>query len=132
MVPRQHTASFVSVCCRFYNLVFQNIGTSLLITVITVMIIKIEQNGFRYFCDVLKISDGMANSVDPDLTAPAGAVGSGSTLFAQMLWSHYSESLHTPASLRFSHTLLYLISTAIFIPLKIDFHSRADMQKKGK
>ena len=29
----------------------------------------------------------MANSVDPDQTAPIGAVGSGSTLFASMLLS---------------------------------------------
>ena len=28
-------------------------------------------------------ADGMANSVDPDQTAPLGAVWSGSTLFAQ-------------------------------------------------
>ena len=30
-----------------------------------------------------KDADGMANSVDPDQTAPLGAVWSGSTLFAQ-------------------------------------------------
>ena len=30
-----------------------------------------------------KDPDGMANSVDPDQTAPLGAVWSGSTLFAQ-------------------------------------------------
>ena len=30
-----------------------------------------------------KSADGMANSVDPDQTAPLGAVWSGSTLFAQ-------------------------------------------------
>ena len=30
-----------------------------------------------------KGADGMANSVDPDQTAPLGAVWSGSTLFAQ-------------------------------------------------
>ena len=30
----------------------------------------------------LKILSGMANSVDPDQTAPSGAVWSGSTLFA--------------------------------------------------
>ena len=29
-------------------------------------------------------ADGMANSVVPDLTAPLGAVRSGSTLFAQV------------------------------------------------
>ena len=30
-----------------------------------------------------KDADGIANSVDPDQTAPLGAVWSGSTLFAQ-------------------------------------------------
>ena len=30
-----------------------------------------------------KDADGMANSVDPDQTAPIGAVWSGSTVFAQ-------------------------------------------------
>ena len=33
--------------------------------------------------DVSKSTDRMANSVDPDQTAPIGAVWSGSTLFAQ-------------------------------------------------
>ena len=35
-------------------------------------------------------ADGMANSVDPDQTAPPGAVWSGSTLFAQ---AYLSENL---------------------------------------
>ena len=35
-------------------------------------------------------ADGMANRVDPDQTAPLGAVWSGSTLFAQ---SSLSENL---------------------------------------
>ena len=35
-------------------------------------------------------ADGMANSVDPDQTAPLGAVWSGSALFAQACLSdHY-------------------------------------------
>ena len=37
-----------------------------------------------------KYADGMANSVDPDQTAPLGAVWSGSTLFAQ---TYLSENL---------------------------------------
>ena len=41
-------------------------------------------------------ADGMANSVDPDQTAPLGAVWSGSALFAQ---AHLSENL---GSLRYS------------------------------
>ena len=36
--------------------------------------------------------DGIANSVDPDQTAPVGAVWSGSTLFAQ---TYLSENLAT-------------------------------------
>ena len=39
-----------------------------------------------------KGADGMANSVDPDQTAPVGAVWSGSTLFAQ---ASLSENLGT-------------------------------------
>ena len=41
-------------------------------------------------------ADGMANSVDPDQTAPLGAVLSGSALFAQ---TYLSENL---GSLRYS------------------------------
>ena len=37
-----------------------------------------------------KYADEMANSVDPDQTAPVGAVGSGSTLFAP---TYLSENL---------------------------------------
>ena len=35
----------------------------------------------------LKILSGMANSVDPDQTAPSGAVWSGSALFAYAILS---------------------------------------------
>ena len=45
-------------------------------------------------------ADGMANSVDPDQTAPLGAVWSGSALFAQ---AYLSENL---GSLRYSFELL--------------------------
>ena len=38
-------------------------------------------------------ADGMANSVDPDQTAPLGAVWSGSTLFAQACLSENLGSL---------------------------------------
>ena len=38
-------------------------------------------------------ADGMANSVDPDQTAPLGAVWSGSALFAQAYLSENSRSL---------------------------------------
>ena len=40
-----------------------------------------------------KGADGMANSVDPDQTAPLGAVWSGSALFAQTYLSKNLESL---------------------------------------
>ena len=39
--------------------------------------------------DMSKSTDRMANSVDPDRTAPVGAVWSGSTLFAQTYVSKY-------------------------------------------
>ena len=45
-------------------------------------------------------ADGMANSVDPDQTAPLGAVWSGSALFAQ---AYLSENL---GSLRYIQTLI--------------------------
>ena len=45
-------------------------------------------------------ADGMANSVDPDQTAPLGAVWSGSALFAQ---AYLSENL---GSLRNTVTIL--------------------------
>ena len=38
-------------------------------------------------------ADGMANNVDPDQTAPLGAVWSGSTLFAQICLSEKLGSL---------------------------------------
>ena len=38
-------------------------------------------------------ADGMANNVDPDQTAPLGAVWSGSALFAQAYLSENLESL---------------------------------------
>ena len=40
-----------------------------------------------------KDADGIANSVDPDQTAPLGAVWSGSTLFAQAYLSEKLGSL---------------------------------------
>ena len=42
-------------------------------------------------------ADGMANSVDPDQTAPLGAVWSGSTLFAQTYLSENLGSLLYPS-----------------------------------
>ena len=39
--------------------------------------------------------DGMANNVDPDQTAPPGAVWSGSALFAQ---DHYGRTKFSPNS----------------------------------
>ena len=48
-------------------------------------------------------ADGMANSVDPDQTAPLGAVWSGSTLFAQ---AYLSENL---GSLRYYAVFLLLL-----------------------
>ena len=47
----------------------------------------------------LKLLSGMANSVDPDQTAPSGAVWSGSTLFAYTVQSEtlvYETLGHLP------------------------------------
>ena len=52
-------------------------------------------------------ADGMANSVDPDQTAPLGAVWSGSALFAQ---AYLSENL---GSLR------YKPNKSMIIPLSL-------------
>ena len=54
-------------------------------------------------------ADGMANSVDPDQTAPLGAVWSGSALFAQ---AYLSENL---GSLRYNMCGLWLNKTKIAI-----------------
>ena len=43
-------------------------------------------------------ADGMANSVDPDQTAPLGAVWSGSALFAQAYLSENLGSLRYVAA----------------------------------
>ena len=48
-----------------------------------------------------KNADGIANGVDPDQTAPLGAVWSGSALFAQTC---LSENL---GSLRYKQNLLF-------------------------
>ena len=42
---------------------------------------------------LLKDADGIANSVEPDQTAPLGAVWSGSALFAHAYLSKYLGSL---------------------------------------
>ena len=73
-------------------------------------------------------ADGMANSVDPDQTAPAGAVLSGSALFAQaylsensititVLWLVYlKHNFHCLISHR-KRLLLPLIRTSILFSL---------------
>ena len=53
-----------------------------------VITLKVEQDGFS----LEKDAEGIANSVDPDQTAPLGAVWSGSALFAQTC---LSENLGT-------------------------------------
>ena len=54
--------------------------------------LKFEQDGF---IEVMHPKDaaGIANSVDPDQTAPLGAVWSGSALFAQTCLSENLGSL---------------------------------------
>ena len=46
----------------------------------------------------------MANSVDPDQTAPIGAVRSGSTLFASILYSSVMLSNYMQCSRRLEQT----------------------------
>ena len=48
-------------------------------------------------------ADGMANSVDPDQTAPLGAVWSGSALFAQAYLSENLGSLWYYCDWRWGH-----------------------------
>ena len=52
-------------------------------------------------------ADGMANSVDPDQTAPLGAVWSGSALFAQAYLSEDLGSLRYIVSKNFFKTKFY-------------------------
>ena len=48
-----------------------------------VVILKVEQDGFSLRVMHPKDAEGIANSVDPDQTAPLGAVWFGSAPFAQ-------------------------------------------------
>ena len=64
-------------------------------------------------------ADGMANSVDPDQTAPLGAVWSGSALFAQ---TYLSENL---GSLRYVYPITitnYSSEQTFEYDLNKDFH----------
>ena len=54
----------------------------------------------------LNDADGMANSVDPDQTAPVGAVWSGSALFAQ---AYLSENLGSLRYFAYNH-FIYAIA----------------------
>ena len=58
-----------------------------------VLNLKIEQGGFPIEKCIQKIVDWMANSVDPDQTAPLEGVWSVSTLFAQICLSENLGSL---------------------------------------
>ena len=65
----------------------------------------------RWLCRKImspKDADGLANSEDPDQTAPLGAVWSGSTLFAQTYLPKNFGSLRYPKiwSRQFYHTVL--------------------------
>ena len=53
-------------------------------------------------------ADGMANSVDPDQTAPLGAVWSGSALFAQTCLSENLGTLRCAIIVNFSLLILYV------------------------
>ena len=60
---------------------------------ITIIVVKVERYGFSLPESTQKGGDGIANTVDPDQTAPSGAVCSGSALFAQTYLSQYLELL---------------------------------------
>ena len=60
---------------------------------ITVIVVKVELFGFTPPECIQEGGDGIANSVDPDQTAPFGAVCSGSALFAHTYLSKYLELL---------------------------------------
>ena len=73
-------------------------GLSLLVSIFYLMEYKWEPEAsshrtrlyfFLYQLICLKCTDEIANSVDPDQTAPKGAVWSGSTLFTQASLSEY-------------------------------------------
>ena len=55
--------------------------------------------------------DGMANSVDPDQTAPLGTVWSGSALFAQVC---LSENLGSLRYFQFYGCLVYFLICILF------------------
>ena len=58
-----------------------------------VITLKVEQDGISLRVMHPKDAEGIANSVDPDQTAPLGAVWSGSALFAQTCLSENLETL---------------------------------------
>ena len=73
-----------------------------------VITLKVEQDGFSWRVMHPKDAEGVANSVDPDQTAPVGAVWSGSALFAQIC---LSENLGT---LRFNSQIETLLLEVYF------------------
>ena len=68
-----------------------------------------------------KYADGMANSVDPNQTAPVGAVWTGSTLFAQAYLSENLEKLryisHKKGSVGFAIALKLKMRNILFWPV---------------
>ena len=58
--------------------------------------------------------DGIANSVDPDRTAPLGAVRSGSTLFAQ---TFLSENLGTIQYYHHNTNICNILAGCAHVPL---------------
>ena len=67
-------------------------------------------------------ADGMANSVDPDQTAPLGAVWSGSALFAQ---AYLSENLEPLRYVTSKHEFLRLISQHFRVTKTFNFEGIA-------
>ena len=76
--------------------------------------LKIKQRAKPVFCQ--KHANGIANSEDPDQTAPRRAVWSGSALFAQ---TYLSENL---GSLRYIGTFINIIEQCIGNPLRWEWY----------
>ena len=53
-----------------YNLIYHKISKNWDIIMITVIVVKVERYGFTLSECIQKGGDGIANSVDPDQTAP--------------------------------------------------------------
>ena len=94
---------------------------------ITVIVVKVERYGFTLPEYIQKGGDGIANSVDPDQTAPLGAVCSGSALFAQTYQSQYLEFLRLFRIKPGQVTISFITPVFLYCSC-IKFHSDINLQ----